>query len=149
MLARFEQLANDLKTVRALLARASGTAASSPGSAASQSAASWSAGRPATLGAGKRYKKTWSRLLRSIGLGGPTYFAPLEPETKLAASKRSKKAGILAGIMLTALGALGAGAVVVDQFTAVKMEMAGLKNDVAGMREKLAKLEANVAAART
>ena len=159
MLARFEQLTNDLKAVRAVFSQAGGTAANSLRSSASQSAASWSASRPATLRADKQYKKTWSRWLRSIGLGGPTYFAPLEPETKLAAfappepettlaaSKRSKKAGILAGIVLAALATLGVGAAVVGQFTAVKIQITGLKNDVAGLREKLAKLEANVVAA--
>lgn len=97
-----------------------------------------------------RRTRPWSRLLRTMGFGGPTYFPHLGPRVTLTSStssKSSKVAGILTGIVLAALATLSLGAVILAQFSGFKIEIAGLKSDLAGMTKKLAKLEANVAAA--
>lgn len=93
--------------------------------------------------------RTWSRLLTSIGFGGPTYFPHVDIRETLASSKLSKEARILAGIVLAALATLSLAGVIFAQFSSFKNEIATLKRDLAGMTEKVAKLEANVAAALT
>jgi hypothetical protein len=100
------------------------------------------------LSAVKQSMGTWSRSLRPIGSGGPTYFPDLSPEKSLAPSKRRKDAGILTGIALAAFGTFIVSAVIFVQFSASKVEVAGLKRDLAGTTEKIAALEANIVAAR-
>jgi hypothetical protein len=92
--------------------------------------------------------ETWSRSLRPIGSGGPTYFSDLSPEKSLAPSKRRKEAGILTGIVLAAFGTFIISAVILVQFSALKVEVANLKTNLAGTTEKIATLEANIVAAR-
>jgi hypothetical protein len=91
----------------------------------------------------------WSRLLRTVGLGGPTFFPHLEPEMSIAASKRRKEAPIRTAIVLLAVVTSGLGAVIFVQLSALKNEVASLKRELAGTTGKLAKLEANAAAARS
>jgi hypothetical protein len=92
---------------------------------------------------------SWSRLLRAIGFGGPTYFPDLGPEMTGAASPRRKGALILTGIVLAAAGTFSLGAVIFVQLSTLKIEVASLKRELAGTTGKLAKLEANVTAARS
>jgi hypothetical protein len=66
---------------------------------------------------------------------------------RLGLSKRSKRAGIVASIVLAVFMTLGLGAVILAAFNSFKIEMTGLKRDLAATREKLAKLEANLSAA--
>lgn len=84
-----------------------------------------------------------------MGFGGPTYFPHLGPRVTLTSSKSSKEAGILTGIVLAALATLSLGAVILVQFSGFKIEIAGLKGDLADMRKRLGKLEANVPATLT
>jgi hypothetical protein len=65
----------------------------------------------------------------------------------LALSKRSKQAGVVAGIVLAVFITLALAAVFLAQFNSFKVEVTGLKKDLAATREKLAKLEESVAAA--
>jgi hypothetical protein len=88
---------------------------------------------------------SWSRLLRAIGFGGPTFFPDLDPETTGAASPRRKGALILTGIVLAAVGTFSLGAVIFIQLSTLKIEVASLKKELAGSTAKLAKLEANAA----
>jgi hypothetical protein len=88
---------------------------------------------------------SWSRLLRAIGFGGPTFFPDLGPETTGAASPRRKGALILTGIALAAVGAFSLGAVIFIQLSTLKIEVVSLKKELAGSTAKLAKLEANAA----
>jgi hypothetical protein len=88
---------------------------------------------------------SWSRLLRAIGFGGPTFFPDLGPEMTGAASPRRKGALILTGIVLAAVATLGLGAVIFIQLSTLKIEVASLKRELAGSTAKLARLEANAA----
>jgi hypothetical protein len=86
--------------------------------------------------------KTWSRLLRSV-TEYPPHFLRLAPRLGLVSSERHKEAVIVTGVVLAILGTLTLGAASVAQFNKFRIEIAGLKRDLGGMREKLAKLEAN------
>jgi hypothetical protein len=98
---------------------------------------------------GEPIARKWLRLLGSIGFGGEkvAHFPHLAPRMRLGLSKRSKRAGIVASIVLAVFMTLGLGAVILAAFNSFKIEMTGLKRDLAAAREKLAKLEANVSAA--
>jgi hypothetical protein len=91
--------------------------------------------------------RTWPRLLRAIGFGGPTFFPDLG--TERLAGKRMKEARILTGLVLLALVTFTLGAIMFVQLSALKNEVASLKRELAGTMRKLAKLEANVASARS
>jgi hypothetical protein len=88
---------------------------------------------------------SWSRLLRAIGFGGPTFFPDLGPEMTGAASPRRKGALILTGIVLAAAGTFSLGAVIFIQLSTLRIEVASLKRELAGSTAKLARLEANAA----
>ena len=65
----------------------------------------------------------------------------------MALGRESKALGIVMGIVLAALIPLALGAAVIAQFNRFSIEMAGVKRDLAATRERLVKLEANVASA--
>jgi hypothetical protein len=92
---------------------------------------------------------SWSRLLRAIGFGGPTFFPDLGPDMTGAASPRRKGALILTGIVLAAVGTFSLGAVIFIQLSTLKLEVASLKKELAGSTAKLARFEATVGAARS
>lgn len=92
---------------------------------------------------------SWSRLLRAIGFGGPTFFPDLRPDMTGAASPRRKGALILTGIVLAAVGTFSLGAVIFIQLSTLKLEVASLKKELAGSTAKLARFEATVGAARS
>jgi hypothetical protein len=83
-----------------------------------------------------------------MGFRGHDYFPHLGPPALLATRIQSKEAGLWTGIVLTALLMLISGAATLGQFGTVKTEIASLKSELAGMREKLVRLESNVATAR-
>jgi hypothetical protein len=93
--------------------------------------------------------RNWWSVLRSIrfGIEGPSYFSQVGPRIRLSLSQRGKEAGIVTGLVLTALGMLAIGALVLAQFNSFKIEIGALKRDLAGTREKLGKLEADAAVA--
>jgi hypothetical protein len=92
---------------------------------------------------------SWSRLLRAIGFGGPTFFPDLRPEMTGAATPRRKGALIVTGIVLAAVATFSLGAVIFIQINTLKIEVASLKRELAGTTGKLTRLEANVVAARS
>lgn len=92
---------------------------------------------------------SWSRLLRAIGFGGPTFFPDLRPDMTGAASPRRKGALILTGIVLAVVGTFSLGAVIFIQLSTLKLEVASLKKELAGSTAKLARFEATVGAARS
>jgi hypothetical protein len=151
MSARFDQLASDLKAIRALLGiegeRHAGKLAAIRGERERRFIQRRLRAASRTF-ADKLRLWTWPQLVRTIGLGRLPYAPQLGPEKRLAARKWTKEVRILTGIVFTAFGAFSLSAVIFVQFNALKVDVVSLKRDLAITAEKLAKLEANVTVAR-
>jgi hypothetical protein len=95
-----------------------------------------------------RFESKISKRNRPAGLRESSDVPHLGPEKRLAASKWTKEMRILTVIVFVAVGAFSLSAAIFVQFRALQAEVVSLKRHLAGTTEKLAKLEANVVAAR-
>src|SRR5262249_31910212 len=93
--------------------------------------------------------RTWLRFLRPVGFvgGKQLRFAHFGPRIKLSLNKHSKEAAIATGIVLAFFVVLAFVALTFTEYNSLKIEVSGLKKELGGTRERLAKLEANIGVA--
>src|SRR5262249_57396340 len=122
MSARFDQLASDLKAVRALLGiegeRHAGKLAAIRGERERRFIQRRLRAASRTF-ADKLRLWTWPLLARTIGRSRLPYVPQLGPEKMLAARKWTKEVRIVAGILVTAFRAFSLIAVTLVQFNAL------------------------------
>src|SRR5262249_4353705 len=119
-------------------------------------------GRPERLGVGRQSRTpsfrlgelsakawdatAWLRFLRLVGFvgGKQLRFGHLGPRIKVSLHKHSKEAAIATGVVLTLLAFV---ALSLTEYNSLKIEVSGLKKELGGTRERLAKLEVNIGVA--